>query len=167
MSTDIVTVDLLVDGGKASPGGAMGPALGPLGVNIKAIVDEINKKTNAYSGMKVPVKVIVNKKSKAFELEIGIPPASALVLKEAGLSKASGAPNTDIVGNITFQQLINAAKAKWDDLSAASLGAACKEVLGTMVCMGVTCEEKDPRDVQKEIDAGKYDDLLAKNEESL
>ena len=66
MSADIVVVDLLVDGGKASPGGAMGPALGPLGVNIKAIVDDINSKTKAYQGMKVPVKVIVNKKSKSF-----------------------------------------------------------------------------------------------------
>ena len=164
MSADIITVDLLVDGGKASPGGAMGPALGPLGVNIKAIVDDINNKTNAYQGMKVPVKVIVNKKSKSFEIEIGIPPASALVLKAAGVAKASGMPNQEIVGNITFPQLIDAAKAKWTDLSATTLGAACKEILGTMVCMGVTCEGKDPREVQKEIDAGKYDDLLKTSE---
>jgi large subunit ribosomal protein L11 len=161
MSTEFITVDLLVDGGKASPGGAMGPALGPLGVNIGQVVQEINKKTQAYSGMKVPVKITVNKKSKSFELEIGIPPASALVLKAAGLSKASGAPNSaEVIGNITFPQLIDAAKAKWDDLSASTIGAACKEILGTMVCMGVTCEGKDPRDVQKEIDEGKYEDLL-------
>ena len=161
MSTEFVTVDLLVDGGKASPGGAMGPALGPLGVNIGQVVQEINIKTQAYSGMKVPVKILVNKKTKIFELEIGIPPASALVLKAAGLSKASGEPNSgEIVGNITFPQLIDAAKAKWDDLSASTVGAACKEILGTMVCMGVTCEGKDPREVQKEIDEGKYEDLL-------
>ena len=163
MSSDIVTVDLLVDGGSASAGGAMGPALGPLGVNIGQVVAEINQQTQAYKGMKVPVKVSVNKKTRSFELEIGIPPASALVLKEAGLSKASGTPNTEIVGNITFPQLINAAKAKWNDLTAASLSAACKEILGTMVCMGVTCEGKDPREVQKEIDEGKYDELLEKN----
>ena len=165
MSTEFVTVDLLVDGGKASPGGGMGPALGPLGVNIGQVVQEINKKTQAYSGMKVPVKITVNKKSKSFELEIGIPPASALVLKEANIPKASGEPNsTEPIGNITFAQLINCAKAKWDDLSANTVGMACKEILGTMVCMGVTCEGKDPRDVQKEIDAGNYDELLAKEE---
>lgn len=165
MSADLVTVDLLVEGGKASPGGAMGPSLGPLGVNIKQVVDEINTKTKAYAGMKVPVKITVNKKTRNFDLEIGIPPASALVLKEAGLSKASGEPNTNIIGNITFEQLINATKAKWPDLTAATLGTACKEVLGTMVCMGVTCEGKDPREVQKEIDKGKYKDVLAKAEE--
>ncbi|MHA1224681.1 MAG: 50S ribosomal protein L11 [Candidatus Heimdallarchaeaceae archaeon] len=165
MSADIVTVDLLVDGGNATPGGAMGPALGPLGVNIKAVVDEINAKTQAYKGMKVPVKVTVNKKTRSFELEIGIPPASALVLKEANLKKGSGTPNTEKVGNITFEQLINVAKAKWEDLTAGSLATACKEILGTMVTMGVTCENKDPRDVQKEIDEGKYDKLLEKEKQ--
>ena len=164
MSTEYVTVDLLVDGGKVSPGGSMGPALGPLGVNIGQVVQEINSKTQAYSGMKVPVKIHVNKKTKEFELEIGIPPASALILKAANLSKASGNPNTEIVGDITFQQLIDAATAKWDDLSASTISAACKELLGTMVCMGVTCDGKDPREVQKEIDEGKYKDLLKKAE---
>ena len=164
MSSDVVTVDLLVDGGKATPGGAMGPALGPTGVNIKQVVDDINKQTQAYSGMKVPVKITVFKKTRTFEISVGIPPASALILKEAGIPKASGEPNTNIVGNITFEQLINAAKAKRPDLTAASLGAACKELLGTMVCMGVTCEGKDSREVQKEVDKGKYKDLLAKHE---
>ncbi|UJG42614.1 MAG: 50S ribosomal protein L11 [Candidatus Heimdallarchaeum endolithica] len=165
MSSDTVTVDLLVDGGKATPGGAMGPALGPTGVNIKQVVDEINKQTQAYKGMKVPVTVTVFKKTREFTLSVGIPPASALILKEAGLSKGSGTPNTEVVGNITFQQLINAAKAKWPDLTAATLGAACKELLGTMVCMGITCDGKAPRVVQKEIDEGLYADILSENEE--
>jgi large subunit ribosomal protein L11 len=160
MSTEIVTVDLLVDGGKATPGGAMGPALGPLGVNIKEVVDEINSKTQAYQGMKVPVKITVNKKTKSFELAIGIPPASALVLKAANITKGSGTPNTAKVGDITFQQLIDAAKAKWPDLAASTLDAACKEVLGTMITIGVTCDGKNPKDVQKEITEGKYDKLL-------
>jgi len=165
MSAEIVTVDLLVDGGNASPGGAMGPALGPLGVNIKEIVDEINKKTGAYKGMKVPVVVRVNKATRAFELEIGIPPASALILKAAGISKGSSTPNTEIVGNINFQQLIEITKSKMSDLAASSLKSGSKEILGTMVTMGVTCEDKDPREVQQEIDEGKYDDLLAKEDE--
>ena len=39
------TVEALVDAGQATPGPPLGPALGPLGVNIKAVIDEINKKT--------------------------------------------------------------------------------------------------------------------------
>ncbi|MCG3215343.1 MAG: 50S ribosomal protein L11 [Candidatus Heimdallarchaeota archaeon] len=161
MSAEIVSVDLLVDGGNATPGGAMGPALGPLGVNLGAVVAAINKETQAYRGMKVPVKINVNKRTRAFDIEVGIPPASALVLKAAGISKGSGTPNTENVGNISFQQLIDVTKSKVNDLSTTSIKAASKEILGTMVTMGVTCEEKDPREIQKEIDSGKYDKLFA------
>ena len=164
MSAEIVTVDLLVDGGNATPGGAMGPALGPLGVNIGQVVAEINKQTQAYKGMKVPVQISVNKKTRSFELEIGIPPASALVLKAAGVEKGSGTPNTEKVGNISFQQLIEVTKSKVSDLSTTSLKPGCKEILGTMVTMGITCENKDPRVVQEEIDEGKYDKLIVEAE---
>ena len=49
-------VEALVPGGKASPGPPLGPALGPLGVNIKEVVEKINEKTRDYNGMQVPVK---------------------------------------------------------------------------------------------------------------
>ena len=38
-------VSVMVEGGKASPAAPLGPALGPLGVNIPKIVQEINEKT--------------------------------------------------------------------------------------------------------------------------
>jgi large subunit ribosomal protein L11 len=161
MSAELVTVDLLVDGGNASTGGAMGPALGPLGVNMGEVVAQINQETQAYQGMKVPVKITVNKKTRGFKIEIGIPPASALVLKAAGISKGSSTPNTEKVGNITFQQLLEITKSKMSDLSTTLLKEACKEILGTMITMGVTCEDKDPRKIQKEINAGKFDEIFA------
>ncbi|MEK6816587.1 MAG: 50S ribosomal protein L11, partial [Nanoarchaeota archaeon] len=48
-------VEALVDGGKASAAPPLGPALGPMGVNIGQVIAEINKKTDAFKGMKVPV----------------------------------------------------------------------------------------------------------------
>ena len=60
------TVKALVDGGKASAGPPLGPALGPLGVNIMQILNAINDKTKQFEGMKVPVKVIVDPKTKKF-----------------------------------------------------------------------------------------------------
>ena len=47
-------VEVLVPGGKATAGPPLGPSLGPLGINVKAVVDEINKKTASFNGMQVP-----------------------------------------------------------------------------------------------------------------
>ena len=153
-------VETLVDGGKATPGPPLGPALGPLGVNISAVVAAINEKTKDLAGMKVPVKVIVDSKTKAFEIEVGTPPTSALIIKELGIEKGSGDAKMDIVGNLTMEQVAKIARLKRDSMLASDLKAAAKEVLGTCVSMGVTIEGKPAREVQREIDEGKYDDKL-------
>jgi large subunit ribosomal protein L11 len=150
-------IEVLVPGGKASPGPPIGPALGPLGINIKAVVDDINAQTASYNGMQVPVKVIVDDK-KNVTLEVGIPPASALVLIEAGIEK--GSSNEETVGNITVAQAIKIAKMKRQSSLSYELKNTVKEVLGTCLSMGVTVDEKPARDVQKAIDAGEYADLL-------
>ena len=71
-------VELLVNGGQANAGPPLGPALGPLGVNIMAIVNKINELTKDYAGMKVPVKISVDTEDKTFEVTVGTPTASAL-----------------------------------------------------------------------------------------
>src|SRR5437867_8089000 len=75
-------LSVLVDGGKATPGPPLGPALGPLGLNIVEIIKAINEKTKSFEGMKVPVTLLVDPKSKAFTIEVGTPPTSALIAKE-------------------------------------------------------------------------------------
>ena len=45
-------------------------------------------------------------------------------------------------------------------LLSPNLKLASKELLGTCVSMGVTVEGKDPREVQKDVDAGTYDQLF-------
>ena len=153
-------IDVLVPGGKASPGPPIGPALGPLGINIKAVVDDINEKTASYNGMQVPVKVIVDDQ-KHVTLEIGIPPASALVLVEAGIEKGSSAE--EIVGNISIVQAIKIAKLKRQNSLSYELKNTVKEILGTCVSMGVTVDGKPAKDVQAAIDAGEYADSFAEN----
>ncbi|MHA2067153.1 MAG: 50S ribosomal protein L11, partial [Candidatus Thorarchaeota archaeon] len=83
------SVSVLVVGGEANAGPPLGPALGPLGVNVLAIVKAINEATKEYLGMRVPLKVNVDSETKQFELEIGIPTTSALIVKEAGTEKGS------------------------------------------------------------------------------
>lgn len=150
-------IKALVDGGKASAGAPLGPALGPLGVNIMEIINAINSKTKDFSGMKVPVKIIVNPKSKSFEIEIGTPPASSLILKELNLEKGSGSASTHKVGNLTIDQAIKIARMKEQNLLGKTLKQKTKEVVGTCVSVGVRVEGKSPIEVQKEIDAGLYD----------
>jgi len=154
------TVEALVSGGTATAGPPLGPALGPLGVNVLAIVNKINEITKDYAGMKVPVKIVVDTDNKEFEVTVGTPTTSALLVSELGVSKGSGVPNTEKIGDITMQQAIKIAKMKSEDVLGSTLKAAVKEVLGTGVSMGVTVEGKDPREVQSDIDDGKYDDLL-------
>jgi large subunit ribosomal protein L11 len=155
-------VEALVNGGQATAGPPLGPSLGPLGVNVLAIVNKINEVTKDYSGMKVPVKISVNTENKEFEVTVGTPTASALLVSELGITKGSGTPNTEKVGNLSLEQVVKIAKVKSADILAKDLKAAVKEVLGTGVSMGVTVDGKDPRLVQKEINEGKHDALLTK-----
>lgn len=82
-----ITIPALVEGGKASAGPPLGPALGPLGVNINKIIETINEQTKEFKGITVPVKVVVDKDSKQFEVIVGSPPVSALIKKELGIEK--------------------------------------------------------------------------------
>ena len=153
-------VEALINGGKATAGPPLGPALGPLGVNVLAIVTKINEVTKDFSGMKVPVKISVNTDNKEFEVTVGTPTASALIVSELAITKGSGTPNTEKIGDLSMEQVVKIAKMKRADILGCTLKAAVKEVLGTGVSMGLTVLGKDPREIQKEIDAGKHDALL-------
>jgi large subunit ribosomal protein L11 len=154
------TISAIVEGGKASSGPPLGPALGPMGVNVKGIIDKINELTKAYAGLKVPVKVIIDSASKEFDIEVGSPPTSELIKGELKIEsgKKGGPEDPKVVGDISIEQVIKIAKMK-KSLSKGLKGSA-KEVLGTCLSMGVTCGGKDPRDVLKEIDEGKHNKSL-------
>jgi large subunit ribosomal protein L11 len=160
---DKKTVELLVSGGQANAGPPLGPALGPLGVNVMMIVNKINELTKDYSGMKVPVKVIVDPDTKEFEVTVGTPTTSALIVNELKIPKGSGTPSTQKVGNLTIEQIVRIAKMKRPELLAKDLKKAAKEILGACVSMGITAEGKDPREIQKEIDQGKHDEMFGKS----
>ncbi len=151
------TIEALVEGGKATAGPPLGPALGPLGVNIMEIINTINDKTKEFNGMKVPVKVIVDPKTKKFEVNVGTPPAASLILKELGAEKGSGAPSSHKIGDLTVDQAIKVAKMKYDNLLGKELKHKTKEIIGTCVSLGVTVEGKKPQEIQKLIDDGEFD----------
>ena len=153
-------LEVLVDGGKATPGPPLGPALGPMGVNVIQVVNAINEKTKAFMGMKVPVTLHVDSKTKAFEIKVGTPPVSALVLKEIGMEKGSGSPKSTKVGNLTVEQVQKIAEMKKDSMLGKDKKSRFKEVVGTCVSMGVTVDGKDPKQIIKEIEKGEYAGLF-------
>ncbi|MCD6572682.1 MAG: 50S ribosomal protein L11 [Thermoplasmata archaeon] len=151
-------IEVLVEGGKASAGPPLGPALGPLGLNVMEVVKKINEVTKDFQGMKVPVKIMVDSATKNFELKVGTPPASALIMKRAGIEKGTGDENP--VGNITMKDVIEIAKMKKNDLLGKDLKAKAKEIIGTCVSMGITIDGMKGKEAIKKIEEGTYEEFF-------
>ena len=150
-------VEALVPGGKASAGPPLGPALGPLGVNVAQVVAKINEQTKDLNGMQVPVKIKVKSRTE-FEIEVGTPPTSALIIKEMGVEKGTG--DKSIVGNLSMEQVIKIANIKRKGLLSKTLKNAAREVIGTAGSLGATIEGLTSKDAQTAVASGKYDEIL-------
>lgn len=159
------TIDVLVRGGEATAGPPIGPALGPLGVNVPAIVKAINEATKEYAGMRVPVKITVDVETKEFEIEVGIPTTAALILKELKAEKGSSKAGLESIGDLSLEAVIRIAKIRRPKSLAKTLKGVVKEVLGTCLSMGVTVEGKSPKEVIREVNQGVYDKLIGEAEE--
>lgn len=175
-------IQALVEGGKATPAPPLGPALSVYKVNIGKIIQEINEKTKEYEGMKVPIKIIIDDETKEYEIKVGVPPVSSLIAKELGLKKIAPEKEEEekeaeeekeeekkkvtkkkeekkeriIVGNLTMEQVIKITKLKRESLLAKDMKKAVKEVVSSVVSMPLTIEGKNPKDILKEIDEGKW-----------
>ncbi len=161
------TVDVMVEGGKATAAPPLGPALGPMGVNIGQVVAKINEKTASFKGMQVPVTVEIDKDTKTFEVTVGTPPSSALIKKEAGIEKGAGNPLVDKVADIKIEQIIKIAKMKEDDLLGKDNFSRVKEIIGTCDSMGVMVEGKQAREIIADIDKGAFKDKILKGKTEL
>ena len=131
-----------------------------MGVNVLQIVNKINDLTRSYAGMKVPVKVHVDVDDKSFDVEIGTPTTSALIVKELGVEKGSGTPKATKVGNLSLEQIVKLAGMKRPDSYSKTTIAAVKEVAGACVSMGVTVDSKEPKEFIKDLDKGVYQKAL-------
>ena len=155
------TLNFIVNGGKATGGPPIGPALGPLGINTMQVVAKINEETAEYDGLPVPVEVTIDTDTKAFTVTVGMLTTFALISQVTGIKKGSSTPNTDLVADMSFEDLIGIAKKKRPGIYAASLKTAVSEVLGTCQSAGVTVDGRIAGEVQEAIRAGEYDYQLA------
>jgi len=159
-------IECLVQGGKATAAPPLGPALGPVGVNIGQVVAEINKKTAVFAGMQVPVKVTV-KKDKSFTITVGTPPVSSLVKKEAIIEKGAANPLTDKVADLKIEQIIKIAKMKADVLLGKDMFAKVKEIIGSCDSMGVLVEGKPAREIIADINKGMFAEQIKSEKTEL
>lgn len=157
---DVQKIASLVTGGSASAGPPLGPALGPLGLNIMEVIGAINKNTANFEGMKVPVTISVDITTKEYEIDVGIPSAAPLILKEAGIQKGSGESGTEWVGDVNMESIAKIARTKLDASYTTHIKSMAKTIVGTCQSLGITVESKTPREITVEIDSGAWDSKL-------
>jgi large subunit ribosomal protein L11 len=150
------SVEVLIQGGKATAAPPLGPALGPMGVNIGQVVADINKKTEDFKGMQVPVTVSVDTDSKEYEISIGTPPTSELVKKEAEVKKGAGNPLTEKVADLKIEQVIKVSKMKESALLGKNNFSRVKEVIGTCQSMGILVEGMPAHEAFEAVAKGKW-----------
>ena len=159
------TIEVLIPGGQADPGPPLGPELGPTPVDVQAVVQEINDRTEAFDGTEVPVTVEYDDDG-SFTIEVGVPPTAELIKDEAGFDTGSGEPHEEFIADLTVEQVKQIAEQKHPDLLAYDLKNAAKEVVGTCTSLGVTIEGNNPREFKERIDDGEYDGVFAAEAEA-
>lgn len=150
-------IKLLAEGGAMKPGPALSQKLGPAGIPINQVIQKVNEATDDFKGLKVPVELDIDVKTKKFEVKIFSPPVSELLKKELGIAKGSGLQIKTKIANASIEQIISVAKTKMQNLLCKDLKSAVKVVVGTCVSLGILIENKTAKEIEKEIEAGKYD----------
>ena len=133
----VALVKLQLPAGKANPAPPVGPALGQHGVNIMQFVKDYNARTQAQTGMVIPVEITVYA-DRSFTFVLKTPPAKDLLLQAAGLPKGSAKPNTVKVGSVTRAQIREIAQTKMKDLNAIDIEGAMRMIEGSARSMGLT-----------------------------
>lgn len=156
----IEKVEVLIEGGKATAAPPLGPALGPMGVNIGQVVADINNKTADFEGMKVPVVVNVNTDTKEYTIKVGTPPTTELLKREANIKKGAQNNLTEKVADLSLETITKIARMKKDSLLGTDPMKRTTEILGSCNSMGVLVDGKKPKQLTKEIQEGQHKDRI-------
>ena len=133
-------IKLQVQAGAANPAPPVGPALGQRGVNIMEFCKAFNERTKDKAGFKLPVVITVYA-DKTFSFITKQPPASALIMKAAGLKKGTDNPMKNKVGKITKAQIMEIVKQKMQDMNTQDEEAAARTIAGSARSMGIDVVE--------------------------
>merc|ERR1711926_43723 len=153
---EIKEVCLRVVGGEVAATSALAPKIGPLGLSPKKIGDDIMKATGDWKGLKVTVKLIIQNRQARVEV---VPSAASLIikaLKEPPRDRKK-VKNIKHNGNITMDDIIEAARVMRPRSMSREFSGCMKEILGTAQSVGCTVDGQDPHDVIDGINDGTVD----------
>lgn len=127
------------------------------GISTKEVKPKAGEKKEEKPGEAKPEeKKEEEKKEKAKEetpAEEAAPAAPKVVDKSAA-----------IIGNAPRDIIIKVAKLKMKDMGSRTLKTAVKTVIGTCLSACIKVDNKDPREAQKDVDAGLWDADIKKHE---
>jgi large subunit ribosomal protein L11 len=129
-------IKMMIPSGQANPSPPVGPALGQRGVNIMEFCKAFNEKTKDKMGFKIPVEVSVYT-DRSFTFVTKQPPASDLIMKEAGIKKGSDNPLLNKVATLSNEQLMKVVDLKIADLNTDDREQAAKIIAGSCRSMGI------------------------------
>ncbi len=127
---------MMIPAGQANPSPPVGPALGQRGINIMEFCKAFNEKTKDKMGFKIPVEVSVYT-DRSFTFETKQPPASDLIMKEAGIKKGSDNPLLNKVATLTKEQVMKIVDLKINDLNTDDREQAALIIAGSCRSMGI------------------------------
>ncbi len=133
-------IKLQIQAGAANPAPPVGPALGQRGVNIMEFCKAFNEKTKDKMGFKVPTIITVYT-DRSFTFTTKQPPASALLMKAAGIKKGSDNPLKNKVAKITREKLMEIVDQKIEDLNTDDREMAANTIAGQARSMGIEITE--------------------------
>lgn len=149
-------IKLLTEGGNMVPNPTLSQKLGPAGLNINQVIQQVNTATSKFKGLKVPIEIDVDTSNRTFDVKVFSPPTSELLKKEVGLEKGSGTQKKIKIGNLSIEQIISVAKSKHPNMLSRDFKSAVKSIVGTSGSLGFLIENKEPKEIQIEINEGKY-----------
>ena len=129
-------VKLNLTAGKANPAPPVGPALASHGINIMAFCKEYNARTQNRAGEVLPAEITIFTDG-SFTFVLKTPPAAYLLKKAAGIETASANGSKVKVAKITKAQVREIAETKFNDMNAATIESAVKQIEGTARNMGI------------------------------
>src|SRR3989344_3401268 len=150
-------IKLLIEGGEMKVNPTIAQKLGPLGLNMGKIISDVNNATSSFKGVKVPVAIDIDAKTKQYKIEVSTPPTAGLLKKELEIEKGTSASSKQKVGNAAIEQIIKVAKIKQEGMLINNFKSAVKTVVGSCVSLGILIEGKEAKEIENEIDDGNYD----------